>query len=137
MLDNNGNFLSLERSFSTGVGNTIKLYNVSLEGATDIQNIDSLSAIDISTIKPVQKTLLLDFSSLGVPLDNIEGLALGPDLADGRRSLVVVSYNNFAATQFTQVLAFGVQQVPEPSSAIGILIFTAMGAKSLRRRKKG
>src|SRR6476469_8153393 len=48
-LDNNGNFLSLERSFSTGVGNTIKLFEVSLEKADDISAIDSLSSINLNT----------------------------------------------------------------------------------------
>lgn len=42
-IDNNS-FLSLERAFSEGVGNTIRLYEVSLEGADDISSIDSLSA---------------------------------------------------------------------------------------------
>jgi len=52
------------------------------------------SAVDISTIKPVQKKLLLE--TLNLPLDNIEGLTFGPQqLADGRRSLIVVSDNNF------------------------------------------
>jgi len=135
-LDDNGNFLSLERSFSTGVGNNIKLYEVSLEGASDIQNIQSLSGV--SGINPVEKTLLLDFSTLGVPLDNIEGLTFGPDLADGRRSLVVVSDNNFSPTQTTQILAFGVrtEAVPEPSSTFGLLAVAAFGAKRLLQRKK-
>jgi len=71
-LDNQGHLLSLERSF-IGLGYTIRLFEVSLEGADDIRDIDSLSAVDISTIKPVQKKLLLDFQTLNLPLDNIEG----------------------------------------------------------------
>ena len=34
--------------------------------------------------------------------------ALGPTLPDGRQSLVLVSDNNFAASQFTQFLLFAV-----------------------------
>jgi hypothetical protein len=50
------------------------------------------------------ETLLLDLDALGIPLDNVEGMAFGPDLADGRRALVLVSDNNFAPAQFTQFL---------------------------------
>lgn len=122
----NTSFLSLERSFSEGVGNTIRLYEVSLEGADDISSIDSLSAGDINNIQPVQRELLFDFSQLNLPLDNIEGLTFGPDLADGRRSLIVVSDNNFSPSQFTQILAFGISEssrsVPEPSTLAGLAL---------------
>ena len=105
-LDNQGHFLSLERSF-TGLGFTIALFEVFLKGADDIQDIDSLSAVDLKTIKPVEKKLLLDFQTLkNLPLDNIEGLTFGPELSDGRRSLIVVSDNNFQRAQRTQILAF-------------------------------
>lgn len=107
-LDNQGHFLSLERSF-TGLGYTIKLFEVFLKGADDIQDVESLSAVDLKTIKPVEKKLLLDFQTLkNLPLDNIEGLSFGPQLADGRRSLIVVSDNNFQRAQRTQILAFRV-----------------------------
>jgi len=43
---------------------------------------------------------------LGITLDNLEGLALGPTLLDGRQSLIVVADNNFSNTQFTQILSF-------------------------------
>ena len=33
-------------------------------------------------------------------------MTFGPNLADGRRSLVLVSDNNFAPAQFTQFLLF-------------------------------
>ena len=83
--------ISMERSFSVGApdtGNTIKLYGVALVGHR------------------AYKTLLLDLDSLGIPLDNVEGMTFGPRLRDGRQSLVLVSDNNFAATQFTQFLLF-------------------------------
>jgi hypothetical protein len=83
--------IAMERSFSVGApdtGNTIKLYTVSLRGGV------------------ARKTLLLDLDELGIPLDNVEGLTFGPRLRDGRQTLVLVSDDNFAATQFTQFLAF-------------------------------
>ncbi|MDY6806735.1 MAG: esterase-like activity of phytase family protein [Cyanobacteriota bacterium] len=96
--------LSLERSFSLGPGNFIKLFEVSLEGATDIKDIDSLKE-EMPEISPVQKTLLLDLNNLGFALDNIEGMTLGPIL-DGRPSLVLVGDNNFNFFQVTQFLVF-------------------------------
>jgi hypothetical protein len=104
-LDNQGHFLSLERSF-TGLGFAISLFQVSLEQADDIHHIDSLLAIDSKNIKPVQKKLLLDLRTLDVLLDNIEGLTLGPKLPDGQQSLILVSDNNFNSLQRTQILAF-------------------------------
>ncbi len=104
-LDNQGNFLSLERTFS-GLGFSISLFEVSLEGADDIHDINSLLAVDTKKIKPVQKKLLLDLKTLNVLLDNIEGLTLGPQLPDGERALILVSDNNFNKFQRTQILAF-------------------------------
>jgi hypothetical protein len=85
--------IAMERSFSVGApdtGNTIKLFEVSLRGTT------------------AHKRLLLDLDELGIPLDNVEGMTFGPRLKHGRRSLVLVSDNNFAANQFTQFLLFAV-----------------------------
>jgi hypothetical protein len=107
---NNEFLISMERSFSvggtaTGTGNSIKLYDVALPGATNVAGADSLGG-RLGTIRTAQKTLLFDLDTLGIPLDNVEGLTLGPTLPDGRRSLVLVSDNNFAASQFTQFLLF-------------------------------
>jgi hypothetical protein len=104
-LDNQGHFLTLERSF-TGLGFAISLFQISLEGADDIHKIDRLLAVDSTNIKPVQKKLLLDLRTLDVLLDNIEGLTLGPKLPDGQQSLILISDNNFNSLQCTQILAF-------------------------------
>ncbi|WP_353734985.1 esterase-like activity of phytase family protein [Okeania sp. SIO2C2] len=53
-----------------------------------------------------KKKLLLDFSTLEIVLDNIEGITFGPKLADGQRSLILVSDNNFNPLQITQILIF-------------------------------
>jgi hypothetical protein len=101
-------FLSLERSFSVGApdtGNTIKLFTVELSGVQNVNGRESLAG-QLGSIEPARKTLLLDLDDLGIPLDNVEGMAFGPHLADGRRSLVLVSDNNFAPAQFTQFLLF-------------------------------
>jgi hypothetical protein len=100
--------LSMERSFSVGVpgtGNTIKLYSVAFPGADDVDGLDSIAG-SLGGLRTVRKTLLLDLGTLGIPLDNVEGMTIGPNLPDGRRSLLLVSDDNFAATQFTQFLLF-------------------------------
>lgn len=107
---NNQFLLSMERSFSVGApdtGNTIKLYSVALPGATNVNGAESLAGA-LGSIRAARKTPLLDLDALGIPLDNVEGMAFGPDLPDGRRSLVLVSDNNFSPLQFTQFLLFAV-----------------------------
>jgi hypothetical protein len=101
-------YLAMERSFSVGApgtGNKIKLYTVDLAGAQNINGRASLAG-QLGSIEPVGKELLFDLDDLGIPLDNVEGMTFGPDLPDGRRTLILVSDNNFLPTQFTQFLLF-------------------------------
>jgi hypothetical protein len=94
---NNRFLLAMERSFSVGApdtGNTIRIYRVSLPGSGGTAT----------------KELVLDLDDLGIPLDNVEGMTFGPRLPDGRRSVVLVSDDNFAATQFTQFLLFAIDR---------------------------
>jgi hypothetical protein len=104
-IDNAGTFISIERSF-TGLGFTVFLFQVSLNNATDIHNIDSITKIDPDKIQPAEKKLLLDLRTLDVSLDNIEGLTLGEKLPNGQPSLILISDNNFNGLQQTQILAF-------------------------------
>ncbi len=97
--------IAVERSFSVGVGNSIRLYLTSTRGASNVRRIDSLEAFPY--FRPMRKKLLLDLADLGIDLDNIEGITLGPKLPTGERTLILVSDNNFNANgQFTQFLAF-------------------------------
>ena len=105
--------LSLERAFSQANGITIRIFDVSLEKADNIQGIDSLKS-RLAQVSPAQKRLLLDLKDLNLGLDNLEGLAFGPLLADGKRSLVLVSDNNFNPLQLTQLLGFGINFQPTP-----------------------
>lgn len=102
--------LSLERTYLELAGqrmgiNRIRVYHVSLAGAADVSGIDSLR--DAGPLAPVRKTLLLDLSTLAglapdlTTLDNFEGLAFGPRLSDGSRSLLLVSDDNFNTAQRT------------------------------------
>jgi hypothetical protein len=59
--------------------------------------------------QPAKKRLILNLNESNLPyVDNLEGIAWGPLLANGHNSLVLVSDNNFNATQVTQLLAFEV-----------------------------
>ncbi len=104
-LDQGGHFLSLERSFNPLTGFSIRLFQLAMGGATDISGVLSLKG-DLSAIQPVRKNLLLDLNELGIRLDNLEGMTLGPRLPDGSQSLVLVSDDNFNAGQVTQFLLF-------------------------------
>lgn len=103
--------LTLERGFLPGLGNTIRLFRVSLVDTPDITARVSLADTDLT---PVAKTLLVDLG-LCTPgsathpgkqsnplLDNIESIALGPLLPDGRQTLLLQSDDNFAADQVTR-----------------------------------
>ena len=41
--------------------------------------------------------------------DNVEGRTLGPELSDGRQTLILVSDNNFNLSQVTQLIALALQ----------------------------
>ncbi len=109
-LDGEGTFLALERSFTAGKGNTVVLYEISTAGATDVSRYESLfpggSRVDF---EPVRKRRLVDIEELGVVPDNLEGLALGPPMADGRLPLILVSDNNFNPAQQTQFILLALE----------------------------
>lgn len=104
-------FLVIERSYALGHGVSVKLFEASTEGATDVQAISALGPARAgAAIVPMAKRLVLDFASLGITIDNIEGVCFGPTLANGHRTLVFVSDDNFNPRQVTQFLAFEVVQ---------------------------
>lgn len=101
--------LVLERSGVEGADGIwtvyIRLYEINTNGATDIAAVPSLASANYI---PVAKRLVIDLAKTADvgPVDNIEGMSWGPVLADGKRSLVLVSDNNFNPAQITQFLAF-------------------------------
>lgn len=108
--------LVLERGFEPGVGNTVQIFRVSLDGAEDVSDEENLAA---PGLEPLEKELLVDLadcppSGATTPgtqpnslLDNFEALTLGPRLPGGRQSLLLVSDDNFRAGQVTRVVALG------------------------------
>jgi hypothetical protein len=109
-LDNHGNFLAMERSFAVGVGNTVVLFEIGTKGATDVSGLESLMG---ASYVPMPKRHVADFEvDLGIDPDNLEGMAFGPALPDGRMLLIVVSDDNFNAVQTTQFIALAVSLEP-------------------------
>jgi hypothetical protein len=99
--------LALERTWVEGRGNFLRLYRTSLDGADDVSALDALPRPGSAEApRPMTKSLLLDLASLGEELFNVEGVALGAALADGRRLLLLVSDDNFDPAQRTQLFAF-------------------------------
>jgi hypothetical protein len=96
--------LVLERAYSMGVGNSIRLYEIDAGAASDTQHLPRLAA---GNFMPAGKRLVADFGHLGLSrIDNFEGICWGPRLASGNRTLVAVSDDNFSARQVTQFAAF-------------------------------
>jgi hypothetical protein len=101
-------FLIIERSYSTGrFACTIKVFLADISSAENIDNIASLK--NKPKLKPASKKLLLNMDDLGIYIDNIEGVTLGPMLPDGKRSLLFVADNNFNPLEKTQFLLFEIE----------------------------
>ena len=74
-------------------------------------------------VVPVKRTMLLDLSSLTnddgsvLALDNIEGIPFGPTV-HGKRTLILVSDNNFNPAQFTQFIVHprAVEEEPQKTN---------------------
>jgi hypothetical protein len=108
-----GRLLVLERGFTAGVGNTVRLYLADLRHATDTRRVDTLTGQD--GVRLARKTLLADLvncPSLGAQakqpqpnplLDNIEGLTITGRTPDGRLQLLLVSDDNQNAVQTTRL----------------------------------
>ncbi|MER6123138.1 esterase-like activity of phytase family protein [Streptomyces sp. NPDC001795] len=113
-----GRLLVLERGFTAGYGNTIRLYLADLRHATDTSGIDTLTGGD--GVRLAHKTLLADLvncPSLGAQakqpqpnplLDNIEGMTI-TGAAHGRLNVLLVSDDNQNATQVTRLYALRVR----------------------------
>ncbi len=106
LADRNG-YLVMERAFVSGVGNSVRIYRIDTRGATDVQDVPSLLG---AHVRPVHKELLVDLADLGLSkIDNVEGMTWGPRLPNGRRSLVLVSDDNFSPAQTTQIITLAVK----------------------------
>lgn len=100
-------YLVLERTWVAGAGFKIRIYDATTRGATEVQNMDSLAG---QKVVPMRKKLVVDFHDLGLStVDNTEGMTWGPALPNGERTLLLVSDDNFAADEVTQIVALGIR----------------------------
>ena len=113
--------LVLERGFQSDLGNTVRLYAVDFAasgpGSADISATPSLDG----GAPALPKTLVVDLGALpagGVThpglqpnplLDNYEALALGPELPDGRRVVLVTSDDNANPDQIPRILVLAIR----------------------------
>jgi hypothetical protein len=112
----NDRLLVLERSFSVGVGNRVRLNLVDLREADNIVGLPALDGAVTSTIKPVAATLVADVNDLGIEADNLEAMALGPAMGEDARMLVLIADNNFQPeVQRNQVIVAVLSGVARPA----------------------
>jgi len=120
---NDTEFLVLERD-NRGVGvedplgeipvASKRIYKIDLTGATDVTDI-SLTGLNTLPfgVTPVSKTLFADIADFlrnagqTIP-EKLEGLAIGPKLADGSYALIVGTDNDFSVTQNGENVQFDV-----------------------------
>ena len=101
--------LVLERAYMAGLGpaarNSLRVYQIDTRYGSNTLDVTALRAGDFTA---PAKRLVADFSDFPAltQLDNTEGMAWGPLLANGSRSLLFISDDNFSAGQITQLLAF-------------------------------
>jgi len=101
-------FLSIERvvPFDSRTGVRARII---VSGITDrTTDVLSCPALPSCPAVPMTRTVLLDLPQQyrGVKIDNLEGMAWGPRLPDGRRTLIVEADDNFNKDQLSQFLAF-------------------------------
>ncbi|MEU3918772.1 esterase-like activity of phytase family protein [Streptomyces sp. NPDC029004] len=107
-----GRLLVLERGFTPGIGNTVRLYLADLRHADDVSGVEYVTGHD--GVRLVRKTLLADIAdcpSLGAPakqpqpnplLDNIEAMTVTSRGPGGRLQLLLASDDNQNPAQITR-----------------------------------
>jgi hypothetical protein len=101
------------------------LYLVDFAGATDVSSLGSLASGGFTGV--TKAALWTGFS-----FNNYEGIALGPQLANGDYVLVLVSDNGDGiSSQSLQTLR--ISNVPEPATS---MLFVAAGAVLLLQRER-
>ena len=93
----NGELLVLERVVGM-FGLSAKIFRAELRGASDVSMIPGLEGADY---RSARKTLLFSRATLS---NNFEGIALGPDLGDGWRSLILVADSGGGTTHYLMPL---------------------------------
>jgi hypothetical protein len=109
-----GRLVVVERGYTSGVGNTVRLYVTDLRGASDVSGVETV-ADGRPGVRFASRTLLADIGacpSLGATakqpqpnplLDNIEGAVVSGHTRDGRVRLLLVSDDNENPVQITRL----------------------------------
>jgi hypothetical protein len=92
----------MERSYVSGAGNQIGIFGVKFDDRENVMAIDALADPDNPhTISVLEKTPLLiisdnpDLTQVDFDPDNMEAIAIGPQLPNGNYTLIIASDNNF------------------------------------------
>jgi hypothetical protein len=109
-------FLVIERDGKAGTESQFKkIMQIDLENASEVASVEKLPANDLpGSIRPVAKSEFIDllddqFHLAGDKFpEKVEGLCWGPDLADGRKVLMVAVDNDFIAENDNLFYAFAV-----------------------------
>lgn len=116
-LIDNLHFYTLERAWNPATKkNNIRIFECYITPETsDVSKIEKLSLKLQKKLFPVAKKLIAnldDYLQEITPhqLDNIEGMAIGPQLPSGNQSLILVSDNNFQKSQRTLFIAFEIEK---------------------------
>lgn len=111
----NQRYLVIERDSKFGVDAKIKkIFLADIKDASDVSQVDSLKDGLGNSIRPIKKQLLIDllnpeFGMSGEKApEKPEGLAWGPDLPNGQRTLIVCFDNDFDPNHNTIFVAFAV-----------------------------
>lgn len=120
---NDSRFLVLERDGAVGAASRhCAVYEIDLAGATDVSGRESLPSGTLPDgIVAASKRLFLDltearFGIAGPTMaEKFEGLAFGPDLADGRHVLLVTVDNDMRGEAPSLVYAFAIPRSALPA----------------------
>jgi hypothetical protein len=98
-----GRLLVMERARNPDTGYTIQIFSIDFADATNVLGQETLAGLN--DLKLVRKSLILTLESgrNGNYIDNLEGMAQGPEII-GLPTLILVSDNNFRRHQVNQFL---------------------------------
>ncbi|CAL9523855.1 hypothetical protein SUDANB145_03878 [Streptomyces sp. enrichment culture] len=129
-LDNEGGLLALEREYTSGLGTSIRVVQVSLDGARDVSETDSLYDVPADVFAQETPVLSLAACPAGGPgavatpgsntanplVDNVEGMAVGKEWTSGEykgwRPLYLVSDDNGSGDQITRLYSLALRLKP-------------------------
>ena len=111
-------FFIIERIYQSGYGshgNVVRIFKATIDDAST--NTLAIESLKNEKYTPLKKELLLDFSTVENQLtdgiiDNIEAITFGPTLANGNKSLILASDDNFQVygKQLNQFLLIEIEE---------------------------